>query len=193
MRGRFLLHYHDPEDWRLRNIEKHPCDPGWEDGSYSICHCAIRSNIKVRTKIFDVVAKQGKGVIRSAFEVSKTTGIGGSQVLHFDQYYFADENPIELPGYFIQYRCMKLGTWTEKFKRPSPWSRIVREYTLYEKGQKPNLISERTWNHMVRKTSKICEKYRRAKSSRKVQRECGEKKRQSCGKRKTRKKGGVCG
>lgn len=165
MKGRFLLHYCDPVNWRLRNTEKHPFDPGWEVGSYSICHRAIRSNVNVGTWIFDVVVKDGKGIIRSAFEICKARGTGQSRVLYFDEYYFADEEPIELPGFFIQYRCMKMETWSKKYKQKPVWDKIIREYTKYERGQKPKSIGLKLWKNMLKKSPRICEKYGAEKPS----------------------------
>lgn len=154
-KGRFLLHCCDPTNWRLRNIEEHPCDPGWEVGSYSVCHPTIRSKISIGTRIFDVVVKDGKGVIRSAFEVVKALDTSNSRVLYFDEYYFADDEPIELPGPYIQYRQMKLETWIEKYKQESPWIEITKRYTKYRKYERPKSIIPKSWNHNVSKTSKM--------------------------------------
>jgi hypothetical protein len=136
VKGRFLLHYCNPTNWRLRNIA-HPLDPGWEVGSYSVCHPKTRPKIDVGAKIFDVVVEKGRGIIRSVFVVNRVYGTGKSRVLYFDEYYFADGEPIELPGRFIQYRCMKLETWVRKYKQKSPWNKIVSDTQNIEevKGQ----------------------------------------------------------
>lgn len=180
MKGRFLLHYCDPTNWRLRNVEKHPCDPGWEVGSYSVCHPKMRPKIDVGTKVFDVVVRNGKGIIRSAFVVSKTRDISRirdmryPRILYFEDYYFADDDPIELPGDFIQYRCIKMETWIKKYKQNSPWNEITREYAKYKKGQKPKSIDSKSWNNMVTKTTKIRNRHQSKKPScaRHIKRKC---------------------
>jgi len=166
LKDRFLLHYSDPANWRLRNIGQHPLDPGWEVGSYSVCHPKIRAKIDVGTKVFDVVVKKGKGVVRSAFIVTKIRDIDDSRILYFDEFYFANEEPIELPGSFIQYRCMKLETWVRKYKQKSPWNKIVAEYSKCRIGERPRKIETKPWNNMVKQCSSIRKKRRFKKSSR---------------------------
>ena len=118
------------------------------------------------TKVFDIVVKDGKGVVRSAFVVTKIRDIDDSRTLYFNEFYFADEKPIELPGRFIQYRCMKLETWVRKYKQKSPWNKIVREYSKYRKGQRPRSIKTKPWNNMVKECSSIRKKRRCKKSPR---------------------------
>lgn len=159
MKGRFLLHCSDPANWRLRNMEEHPFDPGWEVGSYSVCHCKIRPHINVGTWIFDVVVRDQKGILRSAFEIRKVLGVGKSRALYFDEYYFADGEPIELPDRYIQYRCITLETFVSKYKLDSLWDEITQKYTIYKKGQRPKSIDSKSWNNIVQKGSQLRKEY----------------------------------
>jgi hypothetical protein len=155
MEGRFLLHAQAPFDWRLRDMEHHSLDPGWEVGTYSICNRAIRSRSGPGTHIFDVVVRDEKAVIRSAFIVDSTNGEDDSRVLLFNGYYFADDKPVELPGYFIRYRMKK----TSKDELESCWTQINECYSHYEKGEKPASIRSERWEKMVEKASKVRARY----------------------------------
>jgi len=152
---RFLLHASDRKNWRLRNIEEHPLDPGWEVGQYCICHKSVRVHMELRARIIDVVVKDGKGVIRSAFFIGRAKGEGNSRILYFDDFYFADGEPIVLPGPYVQYRQMKMSTWTKKYGLTRIWDNIKEHYTSYKKGQKPVSIDEVSWDNMVARASKI--------------------------------------
>lgn len=158
---RFLLHYSDPNNWRLRHPTQHNCDPNWENGSYSICHKDVRGLTEIGTVIFDIVVdEKGKPVVRSAFKVSRTDGEKGSKKLYFDEFYFADNEPIPLQGPFIQYRKMKMQTYVKKYGDNSLWNRIVDTYTKYSKGDKPAKIDAESWNNMV---TQACHKGERQK------------------------------
>jgi len=145
---RFLLHVSDRKNWRLRNKE-HPLDPGWEIGQYSICHENVRANIELGARIFDIVVKDRKAVIRSAFAVSGSEGRGSSRILYFTHYYFADREPIELPEPYIQYRQMKMSTYIRKYGSESLWDKVAKRYAKYRKGQKPVSIDEDSGRGMV--------------------------------------------
>lgn len=164
---RFLLHASDRKNWRLRNTEEHPLDPGWEVGQYCVCHEEVRGNIKLGARIFDVVVKDGNGVIRSAFTASRAKGEGNARVLYFDDFYFADGEPILLPGHYVQYRQMKMSTWTKKYGSHQLWEKVTEQYTKYKKDQKPLSIEEASWDHIVARASKIRKEkdYERSSSS----------------------------
>ncbi|TET89582.1 MAG: hypothetical protein E3J35_09240 [Methanomassiliicoccales archaeon] len=136
-------------------MEKHAIDPGWEVGTYSVCHPDIRRYTDAGARIFDVVAKDGRGVIRSAFVVTKVRNTSDSRVLYFDEFYFADEYPIVLPGPPIQYRKMKMASWIRKYNRSSPWVDIIDNYIKYRKGQKPKSIDSKSWDYMVSMSTRI--------------------------------------
>ena len=144
--GRFLLHYSNPKDWRLRNEDEHPVDPGWEDGVYSDCHPKIRPGITAGTWVMDVVPRlegdgSRRGVIRSAFEIASN---GKDSILAFDCFYFADSAPVELPGPYIQYRAMMIPQ--EKLKLLLDG--IQQSYTRYEKGHRPRSILPGDWSRI---------------------------------------------
>lgn len=169
---RFLLHASDEKDWRLRH-ENHPLDPGWEVGQYCCCHKGVRACIEVGARVFDVVVKDGKGVIRSAFIISGAKGEGKSCVLYFDDFYFAVGNdPMELPGPYIQYRQMKMSTWTKKYGSHQLWENVTEQYAKYRKGQKPSSIDEASWDQMVVRASKIRKAKDYARNSSSCRSEC---------------------
>ena len=152
---RFLLHASNRKDWRLRNIEEHPLDPGWEAGQYCICHEKVRAKIELGVRIFDVVVKDGTGVIRSSFIISGAEGEGNSRVLYFDGFHFADGEPIELPGPYIQYRQMRMNTWIEKYGSHPLLGKLVERYAYYKKGQKPVSVDQVSWSMMVTRGSQV--------------------------------------
>lgn len=160
---RFLLHCHDPRNWRLRDLENHPLDPGWEEGCYVCCHPKIRSLTKEGTRIIDVVVSdKGKPIIRSAFEVTKTEETKHLQALYFDEFHFADGEPIELPEPYIQYRQMTMRTFAKKYpNEPQVWERIEGTYTKYKKGVKPKSIDLESWTRMKEIAAKVKEKHKR--------------------------------
>ncbi len=144
--GRFLLHYSNPEDWRLRNAREHPVDPGWEDGEYSHCHPTIRPLIEVGTWILDVVTRlntdrRREAVLRSVFQIETTNH---EAVLGFGEFYFADSEPVVLPGHFIQYRMQTIPEGNLK----AFLERVQSIYTLYKKGERPSSISLDNWELM---------------------------------------------
>jgi len=152
MTDRFFLHYtqkHPFWDWRLRCLKKHPLDPGWEVGTYTSCHPKYRHKHEPGDFIFDVVTKDDKAVIRSAFRLSDVQGKGKKTVLLFDDYYFADEEPFVLLGDRIQYRNMYLKTYMQKFSMESPLEFIKNNYGHYKKGEKPISISQESWDKLI--------------------------------------------
>jgi len=139
-------------------MEEHPLDPGWEVGQYCICHKDVRAGIELGTRIFDVAVKDEKAVIRSAFIISGAKGEGKSRVLYFNDFYFADGEPVELQGFYIQYRQMKVNTWVKKYGSYSLWDKVTKateQYVNYKKGQKPISIDKDSWDKMVARASKI--------------------------------------
>ena len=148
-------------------MQEHPLDPGWENGSYYKCHEKFRAKADIGTGVLDVVIKDGKPAVRSAFVIRGAKGVGYSRILYFDDFYFADGEPIELPDprARIQYRCMKLGNWEKKYDLSSPWDRVVEQYTSYKKGQKPASIDLEPWNNMIAEASEIRKNRNKGKCS----------------------------
>jgi len=144
-------------------MKEHPLDPGWEAGSYMKCHPRVRPHIKKNDKVIDVVVKDGKPIVRSAFVVSEAKGHGKARVLYFNEFYFADgEQPIELPiehkGYHIQYRNMRMQKFAQKYPKESQfWERIEKTYARYKKGIRPVSIDEESWNRMKERATKVRE------------------------------------
>ena len=150
MVDRFLLHYSQkrPRNWRLRCLEEHPRDPGWEVGTYEKCHKDIRPLHRAGDTILDVVVKDQKPIIRSMFTIKDTDIIDGEHVWYFDEYYYSDLDPYELPGGYIKYRAMFVNTYFSKFSSEDPREFVRENYTLYKKGEKPTSIKENDWKRI---------------------------------------------
>ena len=148
---RFFLHCHDKNDWKLRDMKRHPNDPCWEEGKYTRCHKDVRQLLEKHDRVIDVVVEDKKPIVRSAFEISNVEGSGESRKLYFDEYYFASNNPIELEGHFIRYRKMKFETYVKKGGNSSLWEKITQSYPKYGKGKKPSIIDQRLWDDMIAK------------------------------------------
>src|SRR5690242_15868297 len=93
--GLLVIHQHDKANWKLRN-DKHPTDPNWETGTYCKCHKSLRESklIKKNTMIFDTIWLSGRSFpyVRSAFSIKSRD----DEKLQYDDYYFADEDPLEI-------------------------------------------------------------------------------------------------
>src|SRR5437660_12180834 len=92
MEGGILTHKRDERDWRLRRFrdrdDNQPIDPSWETGSYIACHEDARASVTKGVMIFDVVYVNGTGVVRSAFQITRTEGEGAHRVLHFEKFWY---------------------------------------------------------------------------------------------------------
>lgn len=143
-------------------MEEHPLDPGWEEGSYVCCHKNIRRLTEIGTRIIDVVTNEKrKPIVRSAFLVSRAEGTGYSRELFFDEFYFASDDPIELPGLYIQYRQMKMQAFVRNYPDEPPlWERIERTYTKYKKGVRPESIDLESWTKMKEIAARVKEKHK---------------------------------
>lgn len=98
----------------------------------------------------DVVARQQsvgsrQGVVRSAFQI---TNNDENFALSFDSYFFADRDPMVLPGPYIQYRAKTIESSEEL---ESLLSTIRRTYTLYNRGQRPDSINPEDWLLITRR------------------------------------------
>ena len=128
---------------------KHPLDPGWEMGTYEKCHEVIRPMQKAGDTIIDVVVKDQRPVIRSVFTINDTGIVDGEHVWYFDEYYFADKEPYQLPGSYIEYRMMFLDTYLNKHSTYNPIEYVKKNYTRYKKGEKPDSIKTEDWNKIL--------------------------------------------
>ncbi len=101
--------------------------------AYSHCHTNIRPLIEVGTK--------REAVIRSAFQIDTTDH---DAVLRFGEFYFADQEPMVLPGPFIQYRIQRISAGNLK----TFLDQMQSTYTLYRKGERPRAIPLDDWESM---------------------------------------------
>jgi len=155
LEGRILVHQHEPNNWRLRNLEKHPIDPNWETGTYSKCHIDFRQNknLKKNTVVFDLVIQDKKSIIRSAFVVKKIK----NDTVFFDSFLFSDGKPLEISEKLFPTKQSRtrygniisdkdLNDLLEKMKNHS--------YNEYPIGTKPLSINRKDWEKMISKSSK---------------------------------------
>ena len=167
MADRFLLHFTQkhPRNWRLRCLSKHPRDPGWEVGTYEKCHDTVRPKHEKGDVIFDVVVKNGRPVIRSVFTIKDTKIVKGETKWFFDEYYFSDDEPYELPGDYIKYRMMFLKTFLDKYSDENPLDYVKANYTLYKKGEKPKSINQEDWDRIQKMRKNISKEIYARKNS----------------------------
>ena len=150
MADRFLLHFSQkkPRNWRLRCLEEHPRDPGWEVGTYEKCHSKYRPKHEAGDTVLDVVVREQKPVVRSMFTITDTKVINGEHVWNFYEYYFSDSDPYELPGNYIKYRAMFVDTYLRKYSSEDPRKFVRENYALYKKGEKPTSINQSDWDRI---------------------------------------------
>jgi hypothetical protein len=153
MEGGILTHKHDSRDWKLRrfrdNDDNHPTDPSWESGSYVTCHADARAIIQHGVMIFDTVYVDGKGIVRSAFEVTGSEGQGENRVLHFKKFWYPGPNarPVTLLNTIHSTR------YPEKRTKEQVES-IIHEmhssgYIEYQSGQTPPSPNVADWKAMI--------------------------------------------
>jgi len=153
--GRILVHQHNPDNWRLRNLEKHPIDPNWETGTYSKCHIGFRENkrLKVNTVVFDLVIQDKKSIIRSAFVVKKIK----NGIVFFDSFLFADGKPLEIPEKLFptsQSRTRHGNIISDKDSNDLLEDMRAHSYNEYPVGTKPFSINQNDWEKMILTSSK---------------------------------------
>ncbi len=85
--------------------------------------------------------RKREATIRSAFQIDATDH---DAVLRFAEFYFADSEPIVLPGPFIQYRIQTISA--SNLKRFI--DQLQATYTLYGKGERPRSILLDDWESM---------------------------------------------
>lgn len=148
--GRVAFHKHDPQDWRIRDLNNHPMDPGWERGQYSVCHADMRKLLRRDNAVIDVVWDGHRSVVRSAFVVSGKKG----NRLTFRGYYFAKNRPITSRSYSFR---TNTGIPLEGETLWKLWRRISSEYELCKVGSRPRTIEINDWERMI-ETSHKCQK-----------------------------------
>jgi len=150
------------EKWRIRDLEKHPRDPGWERSRYCRCHKVMRNSKKIAKKykeekiyVLDTVRIQSKKhVIRSMFLISdvKPCKIDKStQDLIFKDYYFAPKNVSKIL-YVQEFQGLTNfnGIKNTKLLDKNTSKRIIVEkikktYEHVAKGKKPSTVESKDW------------------------------------------------
>lgn len=153
------------EKWRIRNLEKHPRDPGWERALYCQCHKVIRESSQIIEKfrqepiyIIDAVNNgSGKHTIRSMFRISGVRACpfhNDSKDLLFKDYFFAPESKSKV---LIVQSLRGLNNYTgvqvKKLDDYSPEKivkKIQKNYEHVKKGKKPSSIHSKDWKNYLR-------------------------------------------
>lgn len=153
MKGGVLTHKRDERDWRLRRFrdrdDNHPIDPNWETGSYSRCHEDARAAIIPGVMIFDAVYVDGKGVVRSALQITHADGQGADRILYFSKFWY--------PGHparpVVALNSIRSTRYPEKRTEEEVESLIsemrAAGYVEYESGRMPLNVDPADWNAMV--------------------------------------------
>jgi len=150
--GRLVIHQHEKDNWKLRNIKKHPVDPNWETGTYCKCHKDMRQIFTKGKWIFDVVWLS-KGIFPFARSAFKITSIKG-ETLHYDEFLYNDGEPLEItPAILSSIKPYTYRTRTGKILNNDDCKRLLtifkrNSFNKYKKGEKPKSISSKDWRIM---------------------------------------------
>jgi len=138
--------------WLVKNWAEHPIDPGWDDGSYCICHTDFR-NASTRQKGEIVLDRVNDGkasskgyVVRSYFMINniQPCKLKKGKDLLFTSYYFCDDQPFRLKR--------KIGP-SGVYLRPQEWQKLkssssYKEYVCSSTVH-PSSINKSDWIKMI--------------------------------------------
>ncbi len=153
VRSRLGERFHVSSDhmWLVKNFLKHPSDPGWEDGTYCLCHLAFRNRADTGSLVADTVNVQGDHRVRSAFYVreKRACRVWRGTDLLFDEYYFAKGEPFSITARFTRATANN----GQALNGDELLAALTNEarYGSYEIGAKPDLLSQESWDEMSRK------------------------------------------
>ena len=162
--GWIVRHQREKRNWRLRNVTGlHPTDPNWETGTYCKCHKKLRTSSEVKNSIiFDAIWIKGEKYpfVRSTFKIKSIK----DEILEFDSYYFADDEPLKITPYIISGMKPRLyrtnpGKKLNKKDTKTLFDKIKKSYTKYKKGEKPKSIPTDEWKLMVVAAKKNMQKH----------------------------------
>ena len=147
------------ERWRIRDLKKHPRDPGWESSRYCLCHRNMRIGISKICReeeiyVLDIVRIESKKhVIRSMFQIRDTKPCQSdksTQDLLFSDYYFAPINKSKIS--YIQefpelsdFKCLRGTKILDENISKKIIKKIKRTYEHVDKGKKPSTIAQKDW------------------------------------------------
>lgn len=137
------------ERWRLRDWDRHPNDPGWENGTYTSCHAKLRTDAKSGEVIFDTVytgrPAGASPIIRSAFVVED----GLNRKLSFSGFWFLDGNGSD----GVSAKMSRGEKRLDEGQVENYMAQIEASsaYSYYSTGSKPESIPQELWDEMVSK------------------------------------------
>ena len=147
------------ERWRIRDLKKHPRDPGWESSRYCLCHRNMRIGISKICReeeiyVLDIVRIESKKhVIRSMFQIRDTKPCQSdksTQDLLFSDYYFAPKSKSKI--LYVQefpelsdYNGGQSATKLDETISKKIIKKIKRIYDYIDSGEKPPTVDTKDW------------------------------------------------
>lgn len=146
--------------WRLRDMDDHPFDPGWERGECSKCHeVPLRTEATAGDILFDIVFPRAADsdaprIVRSVIPIAENQ----DKILKFDSYLFLDggwkEGVRAGDGNSVSWRGANFwrGRGVLNEETAEDWLQSVHEsdaYNEYRAGEKPKSIPEDSWEKMI--------------------------------------------
>lgn len=147
----------------MRDMEEHPCDPGWERGDCSVCHQPIRERAEAGDVLFDIVfprdaSSDAPRVVRSAMPIEQAE----ADELQFESYFFLDgdwrdgisaaEGETE---FWLSGAALWRGRGALTERTAVDWLQKMADaeaYTVYEAGQRPRSVPDEDWEVMIRRS-----------------------------------------
>jgi hypothetical protein len=155
VRSRIGERFHVSSDrmWLVKNFLEHPSDPGWEDGTYCLCHLTFRNRADKGLLVADTVNVRGDHRVRSAFYVreKRACPVWRGTDLLFDKYYFTKGEPFSVTVRFTR-ATANYGQALNGDELLSALTNEVR-YGSYEIGTKPDILSQEAWDEMSTRAS----------------------------------------
>jgi hypothetical protein len=133
-------------NWRIRRIEEHPNDPGWEKGTYCYCHDSFRRKANAGDLMFDTVYPEGcidnDPIVRSVIPIKKVSGLN----LSFSEFLFLDGPTSEgVAGTTRNYKQLD----REEAEAYLEAIESAGEYGHYDVGDRPASITSDEWEQML--------------------------------------------
>jgi hypothetical protein len=135
------------DNWRLRDWDNHPSDPGWEVGRYTECHDDLRKKIQANEIVFDTVLPGRVGssrpIIRSAFLIEQVA----DNELEFSQFVFlnGDANQGVEADIIRGYKSLS----REEIAGYLQQMKDSEAYSVYDCGERPDSIRPELWEKML--------------------------------------------
>ena len=149
------------DKWRIRDLEHHPLDPGWERSLYCRCHSVMRNSKPIARSykeeevyVLDAVwVHSQKHIIRSMFQIM------GIKPCKFDKstkdflfrdYYFAPKKEskilfVQEIGELADFKGIRGSKLLSKNTSTEIVKKIKKNYEHIVKGGKPSTIDPKDW------------------------------------------------